>query len=127
MQEVSFLLEIIRSTLPFLNFLCLLVLLLFHSNLIVSNALYRFFEIVYLLVFLRIVTVLVIELCDQLSKFELFTLNEHVVGLQIFIFLLGQHEVQLVIELSYLIINLLLSIYDFIPLLTLTFRIRRTS
>jgi len=51
MQKVSFLLEVICSTLPFFNLLCLIILFFLHSILVISQTSDGFLKIINLLVF----------------------------------------------------------------------------
>lgn len=97
-----------------LDLLGLFILLLFHSNLVVPYALDGLLKVVDLLVLHGVVAVLFVEFRNQLSQLEFFALNEDVVTLQVLILLLGQNHVQLIVELRYLIIDLLLLLEDHI-------------
>lgn len=97
-----------------LDLLGLFILLLFHSNLVVSYALDGLLKVVDLLVLHGVVAVLFVEFRNQLSQLEFFALNEDVVTLQVLILLLGQNHVQFIVELRYLIIDLLLLLEDHI-------------
>lgn len=110
-QEVPLLLEIIGFTLQLLYFLYLIVFLFLHFNLIISDALDGFLQIIDLLILHRVVTVLFVQLGDQLSQLELFTLNEYVVALEVLVFLLGEDHVKVLIKFSDLVIDQLLALH----------------
>ena len=58
-----------------------------------------------------------IQFRDQLAQLEFFSLYENVVALEILVLLLGQDQVQPVIQLRDLIVNLPFAVFDFKPLL----------
>ena len=87
-------------------------LLLFHSDLVVPDALDRLLQIINLLILHGVVAVLLVQLGDQLPQLELLALHKDVVALEVFVFLFGEHNVELVVELRDLVIDQLLAFPD---------------
>ena len=108
MQKVSLLLQILRPTLLLLNLLGLLVLLLLHSNVVIPNALNGFFQVIYLGILGCVIAIFLVQLSNQLPQLKLLPLHKDVVALEILVLLLRQHQVESVVQIGYLVINLLL-------------------
>ena len=89
MEKISLLLKVIGPTLPLLDFLGLLILLLFHPDLVIPDALYSLLKIIDFLILLRVIRILLIELINELSEFLLLSFDVDVITLEVFILLLS--------------------------------------
>ena len=97
LKEISLLLEVVGLALPLLDALSLFDFFLFHSDLIVSNALDGLLEVVDFVVFECTVCISFIQLIDEVPQLLLLSLDVDVVTLEIFVLLLGQQQVQFVV------------------------------
>ena len=59
--------------------------------------------------------VLLVQLGDQLPQLKLFPLNKNILAVEVLGFLLGKDEVQSIIQISYLVVDLLLVVEDLQP------------
>jgi len=97
LKEISLLLEVVGLALPLLDALSLFHFFLFHSDLIVSNALDRLLKVVDFVVFQCTVCISFIQLIYEVPQLLLLPLDVDIVTLKIFILLLGQQQVKFII------------------------------
>jgi hypothetical protein len=89
LEKISLLLKVIGPTLPLLDFLGLLILLLLHPDLVIPDALNSLLKIIDFLILLRVIRILLIELINELSEFLLLSFDVDVITLEVFILLLS--------------------------------------
>lgn len=103
-------LEVIGSGLPLLDLFSLLLLFLFHPDLVIPDTFNGFFQVINFFIFLRIIGIFLIKFINELPKLLLLSLNIDIVAFKVLILLLGEHEVELIVQIADDVVNVVLKL-----------------